>query len=83
MVAYFRHIGGTVGIYSMASQWHQIVKIIPSTSPLYRLPDWIPGARTLAQAKANCRQTPLTGRGTVTVTQWTASKTNHDYSCVK
>jgi hypothetical protein len=83
MVAYFRHIGGTVGIYSMASQWGQIVKIVPSTSSLYRLPDWIPGARTLARAKANCRLTPLTGRGIVTVTQWTASKTNHDYSCVK
>ena len=83
MVAYFRHIGGTVGIYSLASQWDQIVKIIPSTSSLYRLPDWIPGARTLAQAKANCRLAPLTGRGIVTVTQWTASKTNHDYSCLK
>jgi hypothetical protein len=83
MVAYFHHIGGTVGIYSMASQWHKIVKTIPSTSSLYRLPDWIPGARTFAQAKANCRLVPLTGRGIVTVTQWTASKTNHDFSCVR
>ncbi len=83
MVAYFRRIGGTVGIYSMASQWGQIVKTVPSTSSLYRLADWIPGARTLAQAKANCRWAPLTGRGIVSVTQWTASKTNHDFSCVK
>jgi hypothetical protein len=83
MVAYFHRIGGTVGIYSMASQWDKIVKTIPSTSSLYRLADWIPGARTLAQAKANCRSVPLTGRGTVTVTQWTVSKTDHDFSCVK
>jgi hypothetical protein len=83
MVAYFHHIGGTVGIYSMASQWKKILKTVPSTSSLYRLADWIPGARTLAQAKANCRLAPLTGRGIVTVTQWTVSKTNHDFSCVR
>jgi hypothetical protein len=83
MVAYFHRIGGIVGIYSMASQWDKIVKTIPSTSSLYRLADWMPGAGTLAQAKANCRSVPLTGRGTVTVTQWTVSKTNHDFSCVK
>jgi hypothetical protein len=83
MVAYFRRIGGTVGIYSTTSQWDKIAKTIPSTSSLYRLADWIPGARTLAQAKANCRSVPLTGRGIVTVTQWTASKTNHDFSCVR
>jgi hypothetical protein len=83
MAAYFHHIGGTVGIYSMTSQWDKIVKIVPSTSSLYRLAEWIPGARTLARAKANCRLAPLTGRGIVTVTQWTVSKTNHDFSCVR
>ena len=83
MVAYFHRIGGTVGIYSMASQWDTIVKTIPSTSSLYRLADWIPGARTLAQAKANCHLAPLTARGIVTVTQWTVTKTNHDFSCVR
>jgi hypothetical protein len=83
MVAYFRHIGGAVGIYSMASQWDQIVKTVPSTSSLYRLADWIPGASTLAQAKANCHLAPLTGRGIVTLTQWTKSKINHDFSCIK
>ena len=81
MVAYFHHIGVAVGVYSTASQLRKIVKTIPSTSPLYRLADWIPGARTLAQAKANCRLAPLTGRGIVTVTQLTASKTDHDVSC--
>jgi hypothetical protein len=83
MVAYFHRIGGTVGIYSTASQWHRIVKIVPATSSLYRLPDWIPGATTLAQARTNCRLAPLTRRGVVTVTQWTVSKTDHDFSCAR
>jgi hypothetical protein len=83
MVAYFHRIGGTVGIYSTAFQLHKIVKTIPSTSLLYRLADWIPGARTLAQAMANCRLAPLTGRGIVTLTQWTMSKIDHDFSCVR
>jgi hypothetical protein len=83
MAAYFHRIGSTVGIYSTAFQLHKILKIIPSTSLLYRLADWIPGARTLAQAQANCRSAPLTGRGLVTITQWTVSKTDHDFSCAR
>jgi len=82
MVAYFHRIGVTVGIYSTTYQWDKIVKIVPSTSPLYRLADWVPGARALAQAKANCRLAPLTGRGIIIATQWTAAKTDHDFSCV-
>jgi hypothetical protein len=81
MVAYFHRIGAAAGIYSMASQWDQIVRTVPATSPLYRLPDWIPGAGTLAKARANCHLPPLTGRGVVAVTQWTAGKTSHDVSC--
>jgi hypothetical protein len=81
MVSYFHRIGGSVGIYSTAFQLHKILKIIPATSLLYRLADWIPGARTLAQAQANCRLAPLTGRGTVTLTQWEKSKIDHDFSC--
>jgi hypothetical protein len=83
MVAYFHRIGGSVGIYSTAFQLHKILKIIPSTSLLYHLADWIPGAKTLAQAQANCRLAPLTGRGTVTLTQWEKSKIDHDFSCAR
>jgi hypothetical protein len=93
MTTYFRGIGGTVGIYSTIKQWGPITGTIGSASPLYRLPDWIPGAKTLAQAKKNCRLAPLTGGGTVTVTQWAppppASSTpgapppaNNDLSCI-
>ena len=68
----------------MTSQWDKIVKTVPSTSSLYRLAEWIPGARTLARAKANCRLAPLTGRGIVTVTQWTVFEDpNHDFSCMR
>jgi hypothetical protein len=81
MVSYFHRIGATAGIYSTTFQLHKILKIIPSTSALYRLADWIPGAKTLAQAQANCRLAPLTGRGTVTLTQWEKSKIDHDFSC--
>jgi hypothetical protein len=81
MVSYFHRIGAAVGIYSTTFQLHKILKIIPSTSVLYRLADWIPGARTLAQAQANCRSAPLTGRGVVTLTQWEKSKIDHDFSC--
>jgi hypothetical protein len=81
MASYFRHIGAKVGIYSTASQWNPIVGTVPSSSPLYRLPDWRPGAKTLAQAKKNCHLAPLTGGGTVTVTQWKTPSANSDFSC--
>jgi hypothetical protein len=81
MTDYFRHIGATVGIYSTPKQWDPIVGTVRPTSPLYRLPDWIPGAKTLAQAKKNCGLVPLTAGGTVSVTQWTTPPTNSDLSC--
>jgi hypothetical protein len=82
MVAYFQSIhSGAVGIYSTTSQWGKIAGTVPSTSPLYPLANWIPGARTLRQAKTNCGSAPLNGGGIVTVTQWTTSPANSDFSC--
>ncbi len=81
MVSYFRSIGATAGLYSTSKQWDPIVGTVPRTSPLYRLPDWRPGAKTLAQAQKNCRLTPLTGGGTVAVTQWKNRPANSDFSC--
>ena len=81
MTSYFRHIGAKVGIYSTASQWNPIVGTVRPGSPLYRLPDWRPGAKALAQAKKNCHLAPLTGGGTVTVTQWKTPSANSDFSC--
>jgi hypothetical protein len=81
MVSYFRHIGATAGLYSTPKQWDPIVGTVSSASPLYRLPDWIPGAKTLAQAKKNCRLAPLTRGGIVAVTQWKMPITSSDLSC--
>ena len=81
MASYFRHIGATVGIYSTTRQWKPIVGTVRSSSPLYRLPEWRPGAKTLAQAKKNCHLAPLTGSGKVTVTQWVTRTANSDFSC--
>ena len=81
MVSYFRHIGATAGLYSTPRQWDPIVGTVSQASPLYRLPDWIPGAKTLSQAKKNCRLTPLTGGGVITVTQWKTPPVNSDLSC--
>jgi hypothetical protein len=58
MVTYFRGAGGTVGIYSTIRQWGPITGTVRSASLLYRLPDWIPGAKTLARAKKNCGLAP-------------------------
>jgi hypothetical protein len=86
MVALFRHVGGSAGIYSTIKQWGPITGTVGSRSALYRLPDWIPGAKTLAKAKKNCGLASLTGGGKVTVTQWrtsavNTSAVNNDFSC--
>lgn len=81
MVSYFRHIGATAGIYSTAKQWDPLVGTVKSSSPLYGLPSWIPGAKTLSNAEKNCRLAPLIHRGTVMVTQWTTKSGNSDFSC--
>jgi hypothetical protein len=72
----------TVGAYSTTYQWDTITGGTTSASgSLYDIPDWIPGARNLSQAKSNCNQTPFTGAtAAVTVTQWTGQPDN-DYAC--
>src|ERR1035437_7543532 len=58
MVAAFTSVGKatTVGIYSTSTQWSQITGgVLPMTSALRDLPDWIPGARTLSGAQSNCK----------------------------
>ena len=82
MASYFRHIGAGVGIYSTTSQWDPLVGSVPRGSPLYRLPEWRPGAKTLSQAKKNCRLARLTGGGIVAITQWKTPSENFDFSCL-
>jgi hypothetical protein len=71
----------TIGAYSTASQWNSITGGTGSDSgSLYRIPDWVPGARDLSAAQANCAQASFTG-GTVTVTQWFGRPDDGDYAC--
>ena len=81
MVAYFRSIGASAGLYSSPGQWARIAGAVPPGSPLYPLPDWLPGATTVAQARANCGSAPLTGAGSIAITQWTVSGADGDISC--
>lgn len=70
----------TVGVYSTSSQWTAITGGTGTASPLWGLPDWMPGARTLTGAQADCSLASFTGGG-VAVTQWTSRRTDSDYAC--
>jgi hypothetical protein len=81
MIAALRHAGASsVGAYSTSSQWNAITGGTTSASgTLYRIPDWIPGAKTLSGAKSNCRLASFTS-GHVVITQWTGTP-DHDHAC--
>ncbi len=82
MIAGLQAAGATtIGAYSTSSQWDTITGGTSSSSgSLYQIPSWIPGARTLSGAEANCAQASFTG-GTVTVTQWFGHPDDGDYAC--
>jgi hypothetical protein len=76
-------LGGvtTVGIYSTSYQWSQITSSsAEGYSDLVGLPDWIPGARTLSGAQANCSLSGFT-TAKPTVTQWFAKPYDGDFVC--
>ncbi len=86
MIAALQSAGATsVGVYSTSSQWDQVTGAPSAPAPadgpaLSGLPDWIPGARRLAQAQANCTLASFT-TGTVALTQWFGHPFDGDYSC--
>lgn len=80
MTDYFHGIKASVGLYSTAAQWSQIVGTVSSGS-LTGLPDWRPGGASLSTAKQACTAAPLTAGGTVSITQYTSRSTDYDYSC--
>ncbi len=82
MVAYLHSQGASVGIYSTSAQWNQIAGTPSNGSNLNGLNNWLPGAHRLATAKSNCSLPPLTSGGKVTVTQYTSSSFDYDYSCL-
>jgi hypothetical protein len=75
--------GKAVGIYSTSYQWGQITS---SAADGYGdlvgvgLPDWIPGARTLSGAQANCSLTGFTA-ARPTITQWFGKPYDGDVAC--
>jgi hypothetical protein len=73
-----------VGIYSTSSQWGTITGTPEATfdgsaNTLWGLADWVPGARSLSAAQANCGQASFSG-SKVALTQW-VSQPDGDYSC--
>jgi hypothetical protein len=82
MTAYFQSISAKVGIYSTGYQWNQIVDTVGTSSNLYNLVSWIPGARNQSVAKSNCSLPPLTAGGQVTLTQFISKNLDYDYSCI-
>ena len=81
MVAYFKSIGVTPGMYSTSSQFGVIVGTISNTSSLVGLDSWLPGASTLEGAKNNCAKPGLTSGSLVVLTQYTTNDFDYDYSC--
>jgi hypothetical protein len=82
-------LGGVtnVGIYSTSYQWGQITDSsavgYPDLVGVGGLPDWIPGARALSGAQANCSLagfTTMLGAGP-TITQWFGKPYDGDVAC--
>jgi hypothetical protein len=82
MVAALQASGATtIGVYAVTDQWDDITGgTSATTAGLAGLPNWVPGAGTLAGAQANCSSISFTG-GTVTLTQFTPSNLDDDYAC--
>ena len=81
MTAYLTLKGAKVGVYSTATQWHQIAGYPGSGSTLYHLDSWLAGATTFSGAKANCGKTPLLAGGHVLLAQYVVNNLDHDVSC--
>lgn len=82
MVYALENAGATVGIYSSSGSWSSLFGPVTASSPLYSLPEWRPGAKTLARAQSNCSLSPFEGIGKVQITQYVSSNLDYDYSCV-
>jgi hypothetical protein len=81
MIAELQHAGATViGAYSTSYQWTTITGGTTSSSgSLYKIPNWVPGATTLAGAESNCKTASFTA-GRIAITQWFTDP-DSDYAC--
>jgi hypothetical protein len=82
MVYALRQGGATVGIYSSSGSWSSLFGTVATSSPLYTLHEWRPGAKTLAKAQSNCSLAPFEGNGIVEITQYVSSDLDYDHSCI-
>jgi hypothetical protein len=83
MTTKFQLVGGTVGLYSTAYQWGQIVgSSVSGTSNLNGLKNWRPGGANLKTAKQACTAAPLTPGGSVVLTQFVSKNLDYNYSCI-
>ena len=93
MLQYLKSLNVTlVGIYASSSSWQTITggqNTIesnwtaagnPSPSPLYGVPDWLPGASSQSSAISNCSSTSFTD-GRIDLAQWVQSSLDYDQSC--
>ena len=77
-VAYLQSVGAaSVGFYSTTYQWTQITG---GTQVFATAPNWVAGARSSVQARANCK-VPGFGGGPVTLVQFAANGFDADLHC--
>jgi hypothetical protein len=81
MVYAIEQAGGTVGIYASSGSWSALFGSVAAASPLYSLPEWRPGAKTLSKAQSDCSLAPFEGNGTIEITQYVSTNLDYDYSC--
>lgn len=83
MVSYLTAQGATLGLYSTAVQWKEIVgNTVGATSNLNGLGNWRPSGASLANAKANCNVVPLTPGGRIVLTQYVVKNLDYNHSCI-
>ncbi|MDP9093367.1 MAG: hypothetical protein M3N95_10635 [Actinomycetota bacterium] len=81
MVYALGQAGARVGIYSSSGSWSALFGAVASSSPLYSLGEWRPGATTLSRAASNCSLAPFEGNGRVVITQYVSTNLDYDHAC--
>jgi hypothetical protein len=73
-----------IGFYSTTYQWQHLTTLDRTTSRVFFSPvhaDWVPGARTLEQARSACSPARSFSGGRVTLTQYASGGFDADYRC--
>jgi hypothetical protein len=83
MTSYYQSKGATVGLYSTAVQWGQIVgTTVSPSSNLNGLANWRPSGSSLNNAITNCSVAPLTTGGFISLTQYVQQNLDKNHSCI-